>query len=121
MDENGMASAAPELWHVTVTVSGPSVPMPELREALDRLAHERPFMVSVRYAADRAELRYWDEGESLDYVAALALRVWGDHRRSAGLPDWSTVGVEVIDRDSLQRRGDDRPPSLLVAAGVAPL
>ena len=121
MDENGMASAAPELWHVTVTVSGPSVPMPELREALDRLAHERPFMVSVRYAADRAELRYWDEGESLDDVAALALRVWGDHRRSAGLPDWSTVGVEVIDRDSLQRRGDDRPPSLLVAAGVAPL
>lgn len=121
MDENGPPGAATELWHVTVTVSGPSVPMPQLRVALDRLTQERPFMVSVRYAADRVELRYWDEGESLDDVAALALRVWGDHRRSAGLPDWSTVGVEVIDRDSMHRRGDDRPPSLLVEAGVTPL
>ena len=74
-----------------------------------------------RYAADRAELRFWDEAEDVDDVAALALRLWGDHRDSAGLPSWGVVGLEVLDRATMQRRGVDRAPSPLVAAGVAPL
>ncbi len=109
------------LWHVTLTMSGPAVPADQLRRALDQLVHERPFMLSVRYAADRAELRYWDEAEDVDDVAALALRLWGDHRDSAGLPAWTVTGLEVLDRTAVNRRGGDRAPSPLVAAGVAPL
>lgn len=109
------------LWHVTLTMSGTAVPTERLRRALDQLVHERPFMLSVRYAPDRAELRYWDEAENVDDVAALALRLWGDHRDSAGLPPWTVVGLEVLDRVTMHRRGADRAISPLVAAGVAPL
>lgn len=62
------------LWHVTLTVAGESVPGDLLRRALECLVHERPFMLAVRYSADRAELRYWDEAEDVDDAAALALR-----------------------------------------------
>lgn len=109
------------LWHVTLTMAGPAVPTPALRGALDQLVLERPFMVSVRYAPDRAELRYWDEADNVDDVAALALRLWGDHRDSARLPAWAVVGLEVLDRATMHRRGAERAPSPLVAAGVLPL
>ena len=45
----------------------------------------------------------------------------GDHRESAGLPAWGVVGIEVLDRATMQRRGGDRSLSPLVSAGVAPL
>ena len=109
------------LWHVTLTLCGEAVPTDELRGALAHLVDERPFMLSVRYASDRVELRYWDEGESLDDVAALALRLWGDHRDSAGLPLWSVVALEVLDQSTVQRRPDEHAPAALVAAGVSPL
>ena len=57
-----------------------------MRSALERLAHERPFLLSARYAADRAELRYWEEARDLEDAAALALRLWGEHRLTADLP-----------------------------------
>lgn len=118
----GAGGSAPlALWHVTLTMSGGAVPTDRLRLALDQLAEERPFMLSVRYAADRAELRYWDEAESLDDVAAMALRLWGDHREGAGLPAWAVAGLEVLDRDTMGRRGADRASSPLVTASVAPL
>ncbi|GAB3598637.1 hypothetical protein GCM10027446_29370 [Angustibacter peucedani] len=109
------------LWHVTLTVAGEPVPGTDLRAALEQLVHERPFMLAVRYADDRAELRYWDEAEDVDDAAALALRIWGDHRASCGLPAWRVVGVEVIDRDTVHARGVDRPQTPLIVAGVAPL
>jgi hypothetical protein len=109
------------LWHVTLVMSGPRVDPGALRDSLDRLVQERPLMLSVRYAADRAELSFWDEGESLDDVAALALRLWGDHRVSAGLPPWSVAGLEVLDRATMARRGAARASTPLLAAGVAPL
>ncbi|WP_426566329.1 hypothetical protein ACPPVT_07210 [Angustibacter sp. McL0619] len=109
------------LWHVTLTVAGESVPGDLLRRALECLVHERPFMLAVRYSADRAELRYWDEAEDVDDAAALALRIWGDHRASCGLPPWRVVGVEVIDRDTVHVRGVERPQTPLITAGVAPL
>ncbi len=111
----------PALWHVTLTVAGDAVDSTALRDALERLATERPFMVSMRYGLDRAELRYWDEADDLDDAAALALRLWGDHRVSAGLPDWRVVGLEVLDHGTMISRGDERNTSPLVATGVRPL
>ncbi len=108
------------LWHVTLTVTGEACDGEQLRVALDRLVMERPFMLSVRYDTERAELRYWDEAEDVDDAAALALRLWGDHRASCGLPNWRAVGIEVLDRDTVRARGAGRPASPLVAAGVAP-
>jgi hypothetical protein len=111
----------PALWHVTLTVAGDGVDPEGLRDALERLAAERPFMVSMRYGLDRAELRYWDEADDIDDAAALALRLWGDHRASAQLPDWHVVGLEVLDRQTMLARGDERQASPLVATGVRPL
>jgi hypothetical protein len=114
-------SGEPALWHVTLTVAGGPIDPTTLRDALERLAAERPFMVSMRYGMDRAELRYWDEAEEIDDAAALALRLWGDHRASAHLPDWRVVGLEVLDRATMLARGEERNSSPLVAAGVRPL
>ena len=91
-------SVAGRMWHVTLTVRGVAVPPDEVRAGLERLQHERPFLLAGRYSADCAEVRYWEEAERLEDAAALALRLWGEHRRSAGLPPWSVVGLEVIDR-----------------------
>ena len=42
---------------------------------------------------------YWDEGESLVDASSLALRVWNEHRESAGLPRWQVLGLEVLERE----------------------
>src|SRR3954464_340261 len=97
-----------------------SVDSTTLRDALERLPAERPFMVSMRYGLDRAELRYWDEAEDVDDAAALALRLWGEHRMSCQLPAWRVVGLEVLNRETVRARGAGRPANPLVAAGVAP-
>ncbi len=94
----------PRLWHVTLTVAGERVRLDELREALERLAHDHPFLLTSRYAADHAEIRYWEQARDLQDAAALALRLWGEHRRTAGLPAWELVGLEVLDRATYQRR-----------------
>lgn len=94
------------LWHVTVTYRGAEVDLGALRAALERLTRERPFLTSARYACDRVELRYWDEAEDVDDAAAMALRLWNEHRGSASLPDWQVVGLEVVDRETLVSRGE---------------
>ncbi len=109
------------LWQVTLTVAGKPTDAPALAEALEALVHERPFMMAIRYAKDRAELRYWDEAEDVDDAAALALRLWGDHRRSCALPAWRVVGIEVIDRATVQARRASGFPSRLISAGVSPM
>lgn len=92
------------LWHVTLTVSGQAVEPLLVRSALQRLSDERPFLHSLRFAADRAEIQYWEEAESLIDAASLALRVWTEHRDSAGLPQWEIVGLEVLERHIFQGR-----------------
>lgn len=121
MAEVDLTAVERPLWHVTLTLTGEPVPPERLRAALDRLVEERPFMLSVRYAMDRVELRFWDEAEDVDDAAAIALRLWGDHRASAGLPSWRVVGLEVLDRETVHARGKDSVARPLVAAGVAPL
>lgn len=92
------------LWHVTLTVAGAPLEPLMVRNALGRLAEERPFLHSMKYSGDHAEIRYWDEGETLLDAASLALRVWNEHRVSAGLPRWEVVGLEVLERPVFQRR-----------------
>ena len=109
------------MWHVTLTLVGEAMEPREVRSALERLAHERPFLLSARYAADRAELRYWEEARDLEDAAALALRLWGEHRLTADLPPWRVAGLEVVDRATFQRRATDTPaPALMPAGGVRP-
>ncbi|MGX2997262.1 hypothetical protein JNUCC64_23860 [Streptomyces sp. JNUCC 64] len=94
----------PRLWHVTLSVSGPEAPLGEVRRGLEQLANDHPFLLTSRYANDHAEIRYWEEARDLHDAAALALRLWGEHRRTAGLPPWEIVGLEVIDRETYHLR-----------------
>ncbi len=107
-----------QLYHVTLTMGGPEVVEEDLRDGLERLADENPFMLCARFAVGRAELRYWEEARCVDDAAALALRFWGEHRISAGLPTWQVLGIEVIERTTYQWRvGQDLNVSALVPAG----
>ena len=103
------------LWHVTLTVAGDERARPDVLAALERLAAERPFFLSGRYGADRAELRYWEEAADCQDAAALALRLWGEHRASAGLPAWRVVGLEIVDEAVHRARGAAAP---MVAVGA---
>jgi hypothetical protein len=100
----------PTLWFVTVTLGGDPLEPTETKAALERLSIERPFVVSARYGADRAEVRYWDECDDVSVAVGQALRMWSDHAESARLPRWKVVGLEVLDRDTarLQWDGPDR-------------
>lgn len=96
------------LWSVTVTLAGQDTDVAALRTGLDQLLAASPFISSVRYSGARVELRYWDEARDADDAAAMALRLWPDHRPTTGLPDWSVVGVEVVDRATVEHRAAQR-------------
>jgi hypothetical protein len=102
---------------VTITISGDSMEPLMIRAALGRLVEERPFLSSVRYSQDTAEICYWDEGDSLVDVGSLALRLWNEHRESARLPVWEVVGLEIVERPvHRQRRRFDNLTELAVAS-----
>ncbi|MFF9620299.1 hypothetical protein [Streptomyces griseosporeus] len=118
---HGTPEDLPRLWHVTLSVSGQEVPLTEVRRGLEQLAHDHPFLLTSRYAGDHAEIRYWEEARDLHDAAAVALRLWGEHRRTAGLPPWEIVGLEVIDRETYHQRvaeGYGPPPAAPV--GIQP-
>lgn len=102
----------PRHWHVTVTVTGVSMEPLMVRQALLRLAEERPFLDTVGFSADTAEIAFWDQGESMVDIASLALRMWSEHRVSAGLPDWEVVGLEVVEKTVREARESDAAPAL---------
>jgi hypothetical protein len=107
-----------EHWHVTLTLAGEEWPEGAVRAAMSRLLDEHPFLESCEYDADTAEIRYWEQADSLHDAAALALRMWGEHRRSAGLPPWQVVGLEVVDRRTYRRRETaPRSRSVMYAVG----
>ncbi|MFJ6215210.1 hypothetical protein ACIQGZ_18035 [Streptomyces sp. NPDC092296] len=120
----GDPAAVPDpdrLWHVVLSVAGRSVPLGELRSGLEQLAQDHPFLLTARYAADHAEVRYWEQARDLHDAAAMALRLWGEHRASAGLPAWEIVGLEVVDRATYHKRvaeGYGEPPAF--RGGVHP-
>jgi len=99
-------------WYVTLTLAGAPVEPLLVRRALTRLAEERPFLDSVRSTSTSVELRFWDQGESLIDVASLALRLWNEHKTSAGLPSWEVVGLEIVEKDLRQSR-QTIPPARL--------
>jgi hypothetical protein len=110
-----------KLWHITLSVSGGEASLTEVRRGLEQLAHDHPFLLTSRYADDHAEIRYWEEARDLHDAAAVALRLWGEHRSSAKLPPWEIVGLEVIDRETYHQRvaeGYGPPPAAPV--GVHP-
>jgi nucleotide-binding universal stress UspA family protein len=112
---------ASRLWHITLSVSGPLTPLSEVRRGLEQLAHDHPFLLTSRYAGDHAEIRYWEEARDLHDAAAIALRLWGEHRATAGLPPWEIVGLEVIDRPTYhQRLSEGYGPAPAVPMGVHP-
>ncbi|MET3963283.1 hypothetical protein ABIE44_003217 [Marmoricola sp. OAE513] len=112
------ANEGGRLWHVTLTVAGEAVEPMLVRGALSRLREERPFIDTVEFTASSAELRYWDEGEAMLDVASLALRLWIEHRESAGLPSWEIVGLEVVEKSVRDARSGT---AALGAQAAAPL
>ncbi|MGW0943337.1 hypothetical protein ACWD4O_12420 [Streptomyces sp. NPDC002623] len=119
--KGGRPVDVPRLWHVTLSVSGEEAPLKEVRRALEQLAHDHPFLLTSRYAGDHAEIRYWEEARDLHDAAAVALRLWGEHRQTAGLPPWEIVGLEVIDRQTYhQRIAEGYGPAPATPVGVHP-
>jgi hypothetical protein len=112
-----VTSEEANLWHVTVTVGGEPMEASLIKTALERLSNEQPFLLSGRYCSDRAEVRYWEEAPECADAAALALRLWGEHRATARLPAWYVLGVEVVERQVFQRRAGDAAVSLVAPAG----
>ena len=110
------------MWHITLTVAGPSVPSPVIKGALERLSDEHPFLLSGRYSADRAEVRYWEEATDVAAALRMAVHLWDEHISSAQLPPWRVVGVEVVDRETFHRRGRyiHEQPGLVAAGRVIP-
>lgn len=109
LSRNPVGAEGPEadqarLWHVVLSVAGQVTPLTELRTALERLAHDHSFFLTARYAADHAEIRYWEQARDLHDAAAIALRLWGEHKASANLPPWEIVGLEVVDRPTYHKR-----------------
>jgi hypothetical protein len=97
-------SDEPALWFVTLTMGGERVPADTVREGLENLSVEQPFLVSAAYASRRAEIRYWDESVDIEGAVAQALALWREHESTAGLPPWKVLGLEVVDRDTARRR-----------------
>lgn len=91
-------------WYVTLTLAGAPVEPLLLRRALTRLSEERPFLDSVSSNGHTAEIRFWDQGESMLDVASLAMRLWNEHRSSANLPDWEVVGLEILEKGLRESR-----------------
>ena len=97
-----------------VTVGGETIGVDDARSAVERLLVEEPFVTSARYGPDKAQVCYWDEGDDAEAVAGQALRIWGTHRRSAQLPDWKVIALEVLDRESAGGRWRGHPPVLVL-------
>lgn len=117
--EGAPVSGKPRHWYVKVTVGGDAVEPMLMRSALLRFSEERPFLDTMRFTDEGAEVAFWDEGETMLDVASLALRLWNEHRESAGLPRWEVLGLEVTERH-LYGAGDRAPTGSITPQEVRP-
>ncbi|MFV0457694.1 MAG: hypothetical protein ACK5MT_02830 [Actinomycetales bacterium] len=115
----GRRPRAVGLWRVCLTVAGEVRSLDEVAEAMARLDHQSPFLAAIRYDTRHARITYWDEADVLEDAAAMALRLWLDHRDSAGLPDWKPIGLEVLDRQTYVARGAPEP-TVAVTGDIRP-
>lgn len=120
--EPSQSPAPRDMWHVTLTVAGPAVDPAVIKQALERLSDEHPFLLAGRYSDDRAEVRYWEEAADVSSALHMAVHLWDEHRATAQLPPWRVVGVEVVDRETFHRRGRyiHEQPGLVAAGRVIP-
>jgi hypothetical protein len=116
------ADSARPMWHITLTVAGAPVAEAMIREGLERLGEQHPFLLSGRFALDRAEVRYWEEAPDVASALRIAVLLWDEHVVSAQLPTWRVVGVEVVDRETFHRRGRyaQEQPGLVAAGRIVP-
>ena len=121
-DDASSSDVTRPMWHITLTVAGTAVPEPEIKAALERLSAEHPFLLSGRYAIDRAEVRYWEEAADVATALRMAVLLWDEHSVTAQLPMWRVVGVECVDRETFHRRGRNihEQPGLVAAGRVIP-
>jgi hypothetical protein len=98
------AAAAGTLWHITLILSGDPEPLSQVGPAVRRLCDLDPGNMGARYRSDRAEVQFWDEGGDIGQVALAASRLWRTSRADTGLPDWSLVGMQVMERGRLRER-----------------
>ncbi|MFF0739601.1 hypothetical protein ACFYVL_04290 [Streptomyces sp. NPDC004111] len=119
-DAGAGADEAPDtLWHITLSVCGPAAPLAEVRRALERITHDFPALVNARYAADRAELRYWNEALHLPGATGAALDFWSAHRQGTVLREWGVSGLEVLGRKFYRQRMAGGPYSVMRGDRVA--
>lgn len=90
---------ARRMWHITLLVMGSPKPMDDVRDALERLNLEHPFLLEARYAPDRAEIRYWEEATDMATAAEVGGRMWSELQRPARLPSWDVIDLRVRERD----------------------
>ena len=90
--------AQTRLWHVTLTMAGAAIDATDLESALSRLASQHGFLHSLRYGDSCAEVTYWEEAASMLDAAAMAMRLWDEHRLSADLPRWTVAGLEILEQ-----------------------
>lgn len=92
------------LWHITILLAGDPIPLDALGRGLRRLCDLDPANMAARYRAGAVELQFWDEGSDLETVALAAAQLWRSSRQGAGLPDWSLVGLQVLERARWRER-----------------
>lgn len=109
-----------KMWHVALTVAGTPFDDEVVRAAMLRLRDEHAFLHSVRYDVDRAEICYWEQAPEMLDAAAMAMRVWFEHRESAGLPPWDVVGLEILQQGIYERRNRDDGMAAMGVGAVTP-
>lgn len=116
----GTPAAPAGLWYVRVTFGGTPVQDGSLVPALHRFSEANPIGMTVRYAMNRAEVSYWDEAPDAEDAAAMALRVWHEHRTELGLPDWQVRALEVFDRNTCDERECVTPSAISSVTRLQP-
>lgn len=106
MVADSLSPDSAHLWHVTLTVAGAPVSEIEIRAALERLGHEHPFLLSGRFAVDRAEVRYWEQAVDVDQALTMSVRLWDEHLESAHLPSWQAVESRSLAKTPSTDGGD---------------